>query len=298
MKEITFSRARGLKFFRISNELRSLEGLELKTHERMNMHVVIIWGLRVSNSMESDISSGDETLTDSTYENFKRERPYKAVPPPTGTIIPPRANNLEYHSSTSSSRSTDGSYYPRMDNRRPRISSYSPSSRSSTTRTPHRPQRPKKVVKLIWVKKGSTVGSQAVLPQTVKKSNPERQISRDLCYHLDTSGMLSGSMTGDKDKLSNYNKSSKVLVAFGNDSKRRKNLRKKERIKTSCYKECLILSPKFKFVDEDLATEDEVCPMAQKLGQCQLQNIQQSRLRHKVEDHQCDLEQVQESTYE
>ncbi|GJT44713.1 hypothetical protein Tco_0953428, partial [Tanacetum coccineum] len=37
-------------------------------------------------------------------------------------------------------------------------------------RTPHRPQRPKKVVKLIWVKKGSTVGSQAVLPQTVKKS--------------------------------------------------------------------------------------------------------------------------------
>ncbi|GJU87446.1 retrovirus-related pol polyprotein from transposon TNT 1-94 [Tanacetum coccineum] len=37
------------------------------------------------------------------------------------------------------------SYYPRMDNRRPRISSYSPSSRSSTTRTPHRPQRPKKI---------------------------------------------------------------------------------------------------------------------------------------------------------
>ncbi|GJR23160.1 putative ribonuclease H-like domain-containing protein, partial [Tanacetum coccineum] len=40
----------------------------------------------------SDISSGDETLTDSTYENFKREKAYKAVPPPTGTIIPPRAN--------------------------------------------------------------------------------------------------------------------------------------------------------------------------------------------------------------
>ncbi|GJY54970.1 hypothetical protein Tco_0446634 [Tanacetum coccineum] len=68
------------------------------------------------------------------------------------------------------SRSTDGSYYQRMDSRRPRISSYSPSSRSSTTRAPHRPQRPKKIVKLIWVKKGSTVGSQAVLPQTVKKS--------------------------------------------------------------------------------------------------------------------------------
>ncbi|GJS99171.1 hypothetical protein Tco_0820341 [Tanacetum coccineum] len=54
-----------------------------------------------------------------------------------------------------------------MDNRRPSISSYSPSSRSSTTRAPHRPQRPKKIVKSIWVKKGSTVESQAVLPQNV-----------------------------------------------------------------------------------------------------------------------------------
>ncbi|GJS09438.1 probable UDP-3-O-acylglucosamine N-acyltransferase 2, mitochondrial isoform X1, partial [Tanacetum coccineum] len=54
-----------------------------------------------------------------------------------------------------------------MDNRRPRISSYSPSSRSSNPRTTYRPQRPKKTVKSIWVKKGSTVGSQAVLPQTI-----------------------------------------------------------------------------------------------------------------------------------
>ncbi|GJX03245.1 hypothetical protein Tco_0189161 [Tanacetum coccineum] len=65
------------------------------------------------------------------------------------------------------SRSTDRSYYPRMNSRRPRISSYSPSSRSSTTRTPHRPQRPKKIVKSIWVKKGSTVGSKQLLHKTV-----------------------------------------------------------------------------------------------------------------------------------
>ncbi|GJR32314.1 putative ribonuclease H-like domain-containing protein [Tanacetum coccineum] len=234
--------------------------------------------------MESDISSGDETLTDSTYENFKREKAYKAVPPPTGTIIPPWANvsftgidelairnkviNQEKTQSSQSaidrnkviiedwvdsddeetvflesqketafnqrlakssfenrsrvpqavlSRSTDGSYYPRMDNRRPRISSYSPSSRSSTTRTPHRHKRPKIVFKLIWVKKGSTVGSQAVLPQTVKKSamispkqtwkpkgnyldsgNSQRRILND--YAISESG-CSGSMTGDKDKL-------------------------------------------------------------------------------------------------
>ncbi|GJU66501.1 hypothetical protein Tco_1252760 [Tanacetum coccineum] len=50
------------------------------------------FGIESSNSMESNISSGDETLTDSAYENFKREKAYKAVPPPTGTIIPPRAN--------------------------------------------------------------------------------------------------------------------------------------------------------------------------------------------------------------
>ncbi|GJT78482.1 putative ribonuclease H-like domain-containing protein [Tanacetum coccineum] len=191
------------------------------------------------------------------------------------------------------SRSTDESYYPRMDSRRPRISSYSPSSRSSTTRTPHRPQRPKKVVKSIWVKKGSTVGSQAVLPQTVKKSamispkqtwkpkgnyldsvnrgngsytlkqfeygNPEEDLKD---YAIIDSG-CSGSMTGDKDKLSDFKEFKGGYVAFGNDSKGGR-ISGKGTIKTSCLdfekvsyveelkKECLILSPKFKFVDEDL----------------------------------------------
>ncbi|GJR53421.1 hypothetical protein Tco_1403942 [Tanacetum coccineum] len=50
------------------------------------------FGIESSSSKESDNSSGDETLTDPLYENFKREKAYKAVPPPTGTIIPPRAN--------------------------------------------------------------------------------------------------------------------------------------------------------------------------------------------------------------
>ncbi|GJR80962.1 ribonuclease H-like domain-containing protein [Tanacetum coccineum] len=60
------------------------------------------------------------------------------------------------------SQSTGRPYYPRMDNIRPRTSSFSPSTRSSTTRTPHRPQRPKKIMKSIWVKKESTVGSHLV----------------------------------------------------------------------------------------------------------------------------------------
>ncbi|GKE89223.1 hypothetical protein Tco_1566698, partial [Tanacetum coccineum] len=50
------------------------------------------FGVESSSSKESDNSSGDETLTDPLYKNFKREKAYKAVPPPTGTIIPPRAN--------------------------------------------------------------------------------------------------------------------------------------------------------------------------------------------------------------
>ncbi|GJS37394.1 putative ribonuclease H-like domain-containing protein [Tanacetum coccineum] len=213
------------------------------------------------------------------------------------------------------SQSTGRPYYPRMDNIRPRTSSFSPSTRSSTTRTPHRPQRPKKIMKSIWVKKESTVGSQAVLPQnvSVKRSaminptqtwrpkgayldsvnrdngsytlkqfeygNPEEDLKD---YAIIDSG-CSGSMTGDKDKLSDFKEFKGGYVAFGNDPKGGR-ITGKGTIKTSCIdfekvsyveelkfnllsvsqicdkkhnvlftdKECLILSPKFKFVDEDL----------------------------------------------
>ncbi|GKA21282.1 putative ribonuclease H-like domain-containing protein [Tanacetum coccineum] len=50
------------------------------------------FGVEYSSSEESNNSSGDETLTGPLYENFKREKAYKAVPPPTGTIMPPRAD--------------------------------------------------------------------------------------------------------------------------------------------------------------------------------------------------------------
>ncbi|GJR69201.1 putative ribonuclease H-like domain-containing protein [Tanacetum coccineum] len=213
------------------------------------------------------------------------------------------------------SQSTGRPYYPRMDNIRPRTSSFSPSTRSSTTRTPHRPQRPKKIMKSIWVKKESTVGSQAVLPQNVsvkgsaminptqtwrpkgayldsvnrdngsytlkqfEYGNPEEDLKD---YAIIDSG-CSGSMTGDKDKLSDFKEFKGGYVAFGNDPKGGR-ITGKGTIKTSCIdfekvsyveelkfnllsvsqicdkkhnvlftdKECLILSPKFKFVDEDL----------------------------------------------
>ncbi|GJV22676.1 putative ribonuclease H-like domain-containing protein [Tanacetum coccineum] len=213
------------------------------------------------------------------------------------------------------SQSTGRPYYPRLDNIRPRTSSFSPSSRSSTTRTPYRPQRPKKIMKSIWVKKASTVGSQAVLPQNVRVTgsaminptqtwrqkgayidsvnrdngsytlkqfeygNPEEDLKD---YAIIDSG-CSGSMTGDKDKLSDFKEFKGGYVAFGNDPKGGR-ITGKGTIKTSCIdfekvsyveelkfnllsvsqicdkkhnvlftdKECLILSPKFKFVDEDL----------------------------------------------
>ncbi|GKD79536.1 hypothetical protein Tco_1342157, partial [Tanacetum coccineum] len=50
------------------------------------------FGVEYSSSEENNNSSGDATLVDPLYEKFKREKAYKAVPPPTGTIIPPRAN--------------------------------------------------------------------------------------------------------------------------------------------------------------------------------------------------------------
>ncbi|GJV15343.1 reverse transcriptase domain-containing protein [Tanacetum coccineum] len=213
------------------------------------------------------------------------------------------------------SQSTGRPYYPRMDNVRPRTSSFSPSTRSCITRTPNRPQRPKKIMKSIWVKKGSTVGSQAVLPQKVRVKggamiNPKQtwrpkgayldSVNRDngsytlkqfeygnpeedlKDYAIIDSG-CSGSMTGDKDKLSDFKEFKGGYVAFGNDSKGGR-ISGKGTIKTSCIdfekvnyveelkfnllsvsqicdkkhnvlftdKECLILSPKFKFVDEDL----------------------------------------------
>ncbi|GJU08867.1 putative ribonuclease H-like domain-containing protein [Tanacetum coccineum] len=225
------------------------------------------------------------------------------------------------------SQSTGRPYYPRMDNTRPRTSSFS--------RTPHRPQRPKKIVKSIWVKKGSTVGTQAVLPQTVKESamiksnqtwrpkeayldsvnrdngsytlkqfeygNPEEDLKD---YAIIDSG-CSGSMTGDKDKLSDFKEFKGGYVAFGNDSKGGR-ISGKGTIKTSCIdfekvsyveelkfnllsvsqicdkkhnvlftdKECLILSPKFKFcLMKDLRTKDEAVLWHRRLGHVNFKNI-------------------------
>ncbi|GJV88408.1 hypothetical protein Tco_1532346 [Tanacetum coccineum] len=94
-----------------------------------------------------------------------------ARPKMTQTVPSKRTANVFYQGTARPrvpqavlSQSSGRPYYPRMDNIRPRTSKFSPTKRFSTTRTPHRPQRPKKIMKSIWVKKASTVGSQAVLP--------------------------------------------------------------------------------------------------------------------------------------
>ncbi|GKA09825.1 ribonuclease H-like domain-containing protein [Tanacetum coccineum] len=134
------------------------------------------------------------------------------------------------------STSTGRPYYPRMDNVRPRASSSSPPTGFFNTRTVDRPKSPKPIIKSKWVKKESTAGTQAVLPQTkgekgsvvtsptqtwrpkgayldhrhknngsytLKKfeyGNPEEELKD----HAIIDSGCSGSMTGDKDKLSDF----------------------------------------------------------------------------------------------
>ncbi|GJU73255.1 putative ribonuclease H-like domain-containing protein [Tanacetum coccineum] len=169
------------------------------------------------------------------------------------------------------STSTGRPYYPRMDNVRPRTSSSSP-TRFFNTRTVDRPKSPKPIIKFKWVKKESTAGTQAVLPQTkgekgsvvasptqtwrpkrayldhrhknngsytLKKfeyGNPEEELKD----HAIIDSGCSGSMTGDKDKLSDFK-----------DCKGGYICDKKHNVLFT-DSECLILSPEFKIVDENL----------------------------------------------
>ncbi|GJU27918.1 ribonuclease H-like domain-containing protein [Tanacetum coccineum] len=126
------------------------------------------FGVESSSGMESDNSSGNTNSTESLYPNFQKTKGFHSVPPPTGTIIPPRANV-------------------------------------------------------------SFTGIDELAIRN--KGNPEEDLKD---YAIIDSG-CSGSMTGDKDKLSDF-----------------KELRGGYHNVLFTDKECLILSPKFKFVDEDL----------------------------------------------
>ncbi|GJR87063.1 hypothetical protein Tco_0211074 [Tanacetum coccineum] len=98
------------------------------------------------------------------------------------------------------STSTGRPYYPRMDNVRPRASSSSPPTGFFNTRTVDRPKSPKPIIKSKWVKKESTAGTQAVLPQTkgekgsVVTRQSRRGTKRSMLFWIVVA--LEGSITG------------------------------------------------------------------------------------------------------
>ncbi|GJY91583.1 putative ribonuclease H-like domain-containing protein [Tanacetum coccineum] len=248
-----------------------------------------------------------QSTTSAFYQNTARPKVSKA-------ILSQSTARLYFQRPVFSTR-TGRPYYPRMDNVRPRASSSSPPTGFFNTRTVDRPKSPKPIIKSKWVKKESTAGTQAVLPQTkgekgsvvtsptqtwrpkgayldhrhknngsytLKKfeyGNPEEELKD----HAIIDSGCSGSMTGDKDKLSDFKDYKGGYVAFGNDPKGGR-ITGKGTIKTSCIDfenvsyvkelkfnllsvsqicdkkhnvlftdtECLILSPEFKIVDENL----------------------------------------------
>ncbi|GJR01222.1 hypothetical protein Tco_0524206 [Tanacetum coccineum] len=290
-------------------------------------------------------SSGDETLTDSTYENFKREKAYKAVPPPTGTIIPPRANvsftgidELAIRNKVVNQEKTNTSQSA-IDRNKVIIEDWVDSDDEETDVSESQKETIFNTKHSEESFQNSTVGSQARTSQTVKKSAmiSPKQTWKPKGNYLDSVNRGNGSYTLKQFEYGNPAEDLKdyAIIDSGCSGK-------KETIKTSCLdfekvsyveelkfnllsvsqicdkkhnvlftdKECLILSPKFKFVDEDLVilraprkndvlhnyytlylkiiiplcgitlfgwTKSNMMKlsMAQKIGACQLQKYQQ-----------------------
>ncbi|GJU85225.1 hypothetical protein Tco_1292771 [Tanacetum coccineum] len=130
-------------------------------------------------------------------------------------VVLSQSTARQYHPKPVISTRTGRPYYPRMDNVRPKTSSLSPSKGFYSTRsTPNRPYRPKKIVKSIWVKKGSIVGSQAVLPHTisVKKSAMIKQTWRQKGNYLDSVNRDMGSIPTQCYLRCNPEESSRIML--------------------------------------------------------------------------------------
>ncbi|GJY78259.1 putative ribonuclease H-like domain-containing protein, partial [Tanacetum coccineum] len=278
------------------------------------------FGIESSNSMESDISSGNETLTDYAYENFKREKAYKAVPPPTvnqqlviiedwidsddeetvlnssdiqkKTVLISKNSETSFKNKSPSSQNSVGQgsrkmgfghkggklCYGSRDTRpiRNNIQRVNHSNFSGNSRYPH--QMRSFIPSAVLTREGLKSTARPKMTRTVPSKS-----TANVLYQVVADSGCSGSMTGDKDKLSDFKEFKGGYVAFGNDPKGGR-ITGKGTIKTSCIdfekvsyveelkfnllsvsqicdkkhnvlftdKECLILSPKFKFVDEDL----------------------------------------------
>ncbi|GJS91174.1 putative ribonuclease H-like domain-containing protein [Tanacetum coccineum] len=187
-----------------------------------------------------------------------------------------------------------------MDNIRPRTAKFFTSNKSSSTMTLHRPQRPKKIMKSIWVKKESTVGSQTVLPKivSVKGSAMINQTWRPKGAYLDSVNRDNGSYTLKQFEyvtplgVSNMTETRQgclILeefkggyVAFGNDPKGGR-ITGKGTIKTSCIdfeKVSYVEELKFNLLSvsqicdkKHNATKDEAVLWHRRLGYVNFKNI-------------------------
>ncbi|GJU12275.1 putative ribonuclease H-like domain-containing protein [Tanacetum coccineum] len=254
------------------------------------------FGVESSSGMESDNSSGNTNSTESLYPNFQKSKGFHSVPPPTGTIIPPRANvsftgidELAIRNKVVNQEKTKTSQ-PEIDRNKVIIEDWVDSDDEETDfseiqkKTVFNSENSERISKRKYV--FNSENSETSLKTGHKQSNTvlvKNLGQRGLgSKRRDDDGNIEV-MTGDKDKLSDFKEFKGGYVAFGNDSKGGR-ISGKGTIKTSCIdfekvsyveelkfnllsvsqicdkkhnvlftdKECLILSPKFKFVDEDL----------------------------------------------
>ncbi|GJU03229.1 ribonuclease H-like domain-containing protein [Tanacetum coccineum] len=181
------------------------------------------FGVEYSSSEESNNSSGDETLTGPLYENFKREKAYKAVPPPTGTIIPPRADvaftgidelairNKVINKQNSESSGTDHeSYWVDSDDEEVPLG-FSEIKKQTVLKSETSSENKSPRSKDSFGQRSRRRG----LGYRDGKGNPEEELKD----HAIIDSGCSGSMTGDKDKLSDFKDYKGGYVAFGNDPK-------------------------------------------------------------------------------
>ncbi|GJT53170.1 ribonuclease H-like domain-containing protein [Tanacetum coccineum] len=193
------------------------------------------FGVESSSGMESDNSSGNTNSTESLYPNFQKTKGFHSVPPPTGTIIPPRANvsftgidELAIRNKVLNQENTKSSQ-PEIDRNKVIIEDWVDSDDEETVlnssetqkKTVFNSENSETSFETRYLTKGGLLSHQQYLQrERVGKSiqdqgNPEEDLKD---YAIIDSG-CSGSMTGDKDKLSDFKEFKGGYVAFGNDSK-------------------------------------------------------------------------------
>ncbi|GJT03916.1 ribonuclease H-like domain-containing protein [Tanacetum coccineum] len=234
------------------------------------------FGVESSSSKESDNSSGNTNSTESLYPNFQKAKGFHAVPPPTGTIIPPRENvtftgidELAIRNKVVNQENTKSSQL-KIDRNKVIIEDWVDSDDEETALNFSEIQK-----KTVLNSENSETSfenrspnSQNSVGQGSRKKglghkggktcfgNPEEDLKD---YAIIDSG-CSGSMTGDKDKLSDFKefKGGYTFEKVSYVEELKFNLLSVSQICDKKHnvlftdKECLILSPKFKFVDEDL----------------------------------------------